>query len=246
MIVRPLRHQLGEFSNTELNQIAKPPIDEHTHYVTPSNQKAKASSNLFKEDEDDSDTGDWIVDALATERVHVPSLLEKENDAPNFVYEKSDRIRSRITTNRGKEEKDFSMSITSSLFGSNSKDSSSIDLSTARLPLSSDAVRRAAVAAGRRAPQSTQKQKQSHSRRQTVSDRDGGSGVLGRLRAATSENFLSRHLMGAYPGDALPIEEAGNANGLFDLARKYGYKDWITASNEAKRKVRVKRKKESQ
>jgi hypothetical protein len=51
--------------------------------------------------------------------------------------------------------------------------------------------------------------------------------------------------MGAYPGDALPIEEAGNANGLFDLARKYGYKDWITASNDVERKVQGKRKKES-
>jgi hypothetical protein len=240
LIVRPSRHQLGEFSNT-----AKLPIDEPTHYRTPSNQKAKLSSNLFKEDEDDSDTGDWIVDALATETVNVPSLRNKENDAPNFVYEKSDRIRSRIMSNSDTEEKDSSMTITSSLFVSNSKDSSSIDLSTTMLPLSSDALRRAAVAARQRAPHSTQKQKQNHSRRQTVSDRDGGSGVLGRLRAATSENFLSRHLMGAYPGDALPIEEAGNANGLFDLARKYGYKDWITASNKAKRKVRGNRKKES-
>jgi hypothetical protein len=210
-----------------------------------SNHKPKPSSSLCKDDEDDSDTGDWIVDALATETVHLPSSHEEENDTPNLVYAKSDRIRPRIKGNNNTEEKVPSISIASSLLDSNSKDTSSIAVSTTRLPLSSDALRRVAAAAGRRAAESTQKQKQNQSRRQTASDRDGGSGVLGRLRAATSESFLSRHLMGAYPGDALPIEEAGNANGLFDLARKYGYKDWITASNDVERKVQGKRKKES-
>ena len=60
---------------------------------------------------------------------------------------------------------------------------------------------------------------------QRSSDRDGGSGVLGRIRAAGGDMMPAR-VLGAYPGDAVPIEEAGSANGLFALARRYGYGDW--------------------
>ena len=60
---------------------------------------------------------------------------------------------------------------------------------------------------------------------QRSSDRDGGSGVLGRIRAAGGDMMPAR-VLGAYPGDAVPVEEAGSANGLFALARRYGYGDW--------------------
>jgi hypothetical protein len=60
-----------------------------------------------------------------------------------------------------------------------------------------------------------------------ASDRDGGSGVVGMIRAAaTSNNLMSRSLLGAYPGDVVPPSEAGNARGVTALARKYGYGDW--------------------
>jgi len=59
-----------------------------------------------------------------------------------------------------------------------------------------------------------------------TSDRDGGGGVIGRIRAAGANSLVSRSLLGAYPGDAVPPSEAGNANGVTALAEKYGYGDW--------------------
>jgi hypothetical protein len=59
-----------------------------------------------------------------------------------------------------------------------------------------------------------------------VSDREGGGGVLGRIRDFSANNLVSRSLLGAYPGDALPPPEAANANGLAEFAIKYGYGDW--------------------
>ena len=60
-----------------------------------------------------------------------------------------------------------------------------------------------------------------------ASDREGGSGVVGRLRAAAGANSrVSRSLFGAYPGDAVPVKDAANTKGVIELARKYGYGDW--------------------
>ena len=56
------------------------------------------------------------------------------------------------------------------------------------------------------------------------SDRD--SGVMGRIRAAGANSVFGRSVLGAYPGDALPPDEAGDARGLADVATKYGYGDW--------------------
>lgn len=60
-----------------------------------------------------------------------------------------------------------------------------------------------------------------------VDNGDGqGRGVWGRLRAVSATSYIPSRILGAYPGDAPPIEEAGNANGVLDLARRYGYGDW--------------------
>lgn len=59
-----------------------------------------------------------------------------------------------------------------------------------------------------------------------TSDRDGGGGVFGRIRAAGANSLVSRSLLGAYPGDAVPPSEAGSADGVVALAEKYGYGDW--------------------
>jgi hypothetical protein len=63
-----------------------------------------------------------------------------------------------------------------------------------------------------------------------TSDRD--SGVMGRLRAVGANSIVGRSLMGAYPGDAPPPNEAACASGLIDLARKYGYGDWSQNEEE--------------
>jgi len=58
---------------------------------------------------------------------------------------------------------------------------------------------------------------------QRTSDRDGGGGIFGRIRAAGVGSTFSSKLFGAYPGDAPSLEEAGSAEGVVALARKYGY-----------------------
>jgi hypothetical protein len=57
-------------------------------------------------------------------------------------------------------------------------------------------------------------------------------GVLDRLRAASGVDNMSRSLLGAYPGDAVPTSEAASADGLLALARKYGYGEWSDDEDE--------------
>ena len=91
-----------------------------------------------------------------------------------------------------------------------------------------------------------------------LSDRDGGSGWAGRIRAAaTSNSLMSRSLLGAYPGDAAAVTESADSRGVTDLARKYGYGDWSEdddsddgsqnqmRSRRKSRKSKSKQKKES-
>lgn len=59
-----------------------------------------------------------------------------------------------------------------------------------------------------------------------TSDREGGGGVLGRIRAVGANSLVSRSLFGAYPGDAVPPSEAASAMGVISLAEKYGFGDW--------------------
>lgn len=58
------------------------------------------------------------------------------------------------------------------------------------------------------------------------SDRDGGGGMMGRIRAVTASSGVSSRVLGAYPGDAVPIEEAASKYGVIALAERYGYGDW--------------------
>ena len=58
----------------------------------------------------------------------------------------------------------------------------------------------------------------------TVVTSDNASGLMGKLRAAAGSS-VSRSLLGAYPGDALPVQEAADTHGLMGLAQRYGYSD---------------------
>mmetsp|Transcript_16323 Transcript_16323/g.30906 ORF Transcript_16323/g.30906 Transcript_16323/m.30906 type:complete len:675 (+) Transcript_16323:365-2389(+) len=64
------------------------------------------------------------------------------------------------------------------------------------------------------------------------SDKDGGGGVLGRLRAVTASSGMSSRLLGAYPGDAVPITDAASRYGVLELAERYGYGDWSSDDEE--------------
>lgn len=55
---------------------------------------------------------------------------------------------------------------------------------------------------------------------------DNSNSLVGRSLRAVSGTSLSRSLLGAYPGDAVPINDAASANGIVPLAYKYGYGEW--------------------
>lgn len=77
-----------------------------------------------------------------------------------------------------------------------------------------------------------------------VSDRE--SGVMGRLRAAGANSLVGRSLLGAYPGDVPAPYDAADANGMFNLAMKYGYGDWSDDDIEfAKRSAPRRRRKKT-
>ena len=61
---------------------------------------------------------------------------------------------------------------------------------------------------------------------------DANGGVVGRLRAAAGSS-MARSLSGAYPGDALGVEEAGSASGLTDFASRYGWGDWMESDEDS-------------
>lgn len=89
-----------------------------------------------------------------------------------------------------------------------------------------EAALSADAAARRRLPQKKQAGPRS-------SDRDGGDGIFGRIRAAAgTDSRLSRSLLGAYPGDAVPPSEAANPEGVLELAERYGWGDWSEESDE--------------
>jgi hypothetical protein len=73
-----------------------------------------------------------------------------------------------------------------------------------------------------------------------VSDRE--SGVMGRIRAAGANSLVGRSLLGAYPGDAPAPVDAADANGMVDVAMKYGYGDWSDGDDEHTAKSRHRRK----
>uniref|UniRef100_A0A7S4ADD3 Uncharacterized protein n=1 Tax=Pseudo-nitzschia australis TaxID=44445 RepID=A0A7S4ADD3_9STRA len=52
------------------------------------------------------------------------------------------------------------------------------------------------------------------------------SGVMGRIRAAGANSLVGRSILGAYPGDLPPPDEAASPKGVINLARRYGYGDW--------------------
>jgi hypothetical protein len=62
-------------------------------------------------------------------------------------------------------------------------------------------------------------------------DKDGGDGIIGRIRVAT-DSRMSRSLLDAYPGGAVPVEEAASFGGLLELAIRYGYGEWSDEKGE--------------
>jgi hypothetical protein len=62
---------------------------------------------------------------------------------------------------------------------------------------------------------------------------DSESGIMGRLRAQGANSLVGRNILGAYPGDLPPPDEAADPKGVIDMAQRYGYGDWSDEDDEA-------------
>jgi hypothetical protein len=155
-------------------------------------------------DDDDEDV-DWVVKALTSDGA---SELEE-------VQEQSSKIKPSVSI--GVSNSGVSVDVGISIGSSGGKKRRSQSTSR-RQSLIHAATAEASTRSKRIGPR--------------VSDRDGGGGMLGRIRDFSANNVVSRSLLGAYPGDAVPPTEAASANGVFSLATKYGYGEWSEEADE--------------
>ena len=145
---------------------------------------------------------EWIVEALTQEAIEDEEPLGLPFDSSVGLSLGSDGPR--VSVGVG-----FSIGESSSRKRSKKKSSSSIS------------------SLARQSTSSTKRKKSSGPR---VSDREAG--VMGRLRAAGANSLMGRSILGAYPGDLPPPQEAADANGLYGLAERYGYGDWSDVDND--------------
>ena len=204
------RHALGPYSleidakavrDTLVQDVVEESVAEHGEELVLDALKGEKGDKEIQEETEEEE--DWVVQALSADQIQKEEVNEIEDDLMSRV-EPYVEIE---TGNSGENSVSFGVDFT--IGGSR------------RRPSTRDAVLKAAaesrsyVAGGRRRKVVGQRS----------SDRDGGGGVLGRIRAAGGDMIPAR-VLGAYPGDAVPIEEAGSPNGLFGLASRYGYGDW--------------------
>ena len=210
------RHALGRYSleidakaarDGLVQDVVGESVAEHGEELVLDALKGKKGDKETEEETEEEE--DWVVQALSTDQIQKEEVFEAEEDLNSHV-EPYVEIE---TGSSGENAISFGVDFT--IGGSRRRPS------TRDAVLKAAAESRSSVAGGRRRKLVGQRS----------SDRDGGGGVLGRIRAAGGDMIPAR-VLGAYPGDAVPIEEAGNPNGLFGLASRYGYGDWSDDSED--------------
>lgn len=210
------RHALGPYSleidakaarDGLVQDVVGESVAEHGEELVLDALKGEKGDKGAQEETEEEE--DWVVQALSTDQIQTEEVFEAEEGL-------NSRVEPYVEIETGSSgENSISFGVDFTIGGSR------------RRPSPRDAVLRAAaesrssVAGGRQRKLVGQRS----------SDRDGGGGVLGRIRAAGGDMIPAR-VLGAYPGDAIPIEEAGNPNGLFGLASRYGYGDWSDDSED--------------
>lgn len=163
---------------------------------------------------------------ISEEEVDTSADTEKEEEEEDWVVQALSG-NANIDITDEEEEKDHLDAKPSDSIGTN-KASSSSDRSI-KLTSSKKKRSQSVIEAARESKSSARTRKDV---RVKGSDKDGGGGVLGRLRAVGANSGVSSRILGAYPGDAVPIEEAANTFGVAELAEKYGYGDWSDSDEE--------------
>ena len=165
--------------------------------IAPLEDRVEGSVDESEEEDDDEDEEDWVVQALSGKEDQSSPQDEEEHDFLNVEPTVS------IGTNGASIGLDLNIKFASR--GKKKKNPQSV-MEAARGSKSISKDRKDVRVKG--------------------SDKDGGGGVLGILRAAGANSGVSSRILGAYPGDAVPIEEAASKYGVIELAERYGYGDW--------------------
>jgi len=226
------RHELGPYNIEKekkkvASSIAK---DVLTEMDASSSSTAGTTTATTKDKEEESDMGeneddDWVVQALK----------EDDNDVDTAVSEEEeDGSLSSVLFGLSSLGNDENEGGGSTLGSTRSQGTKKRKIRKSSSSSSKSAVLKAALASRQAIQTSTTKKKSQSS---SFAGSDGGSAggnVFGRIRsAATSNSYISStRILGAYPGDAVPRDEAGSADGVVALARKYGYGDWSDSDEE--------------
>ena len=203
------RHRIGPYSTTKLSSlqdVTKVMRRQSTPNTAGADTTARGSPNEEEEEEDDMD---WVVEALTSPKSPIRPIVQPS----------------------------ISIGIGSSNHQPSIEMGLSIDFGTSKMkPIDR---RRNVIAKAITAESNLRRNQNSRSRNSNVNHKSNASSgssssngstdsLLDKFRAVTGTDstVLSRTLLGAYPGDAVPISEAANPKGVIELALKYGYGDW--------------------
>jgi hypothetical protein len=174
-------------------------------------------------DESDDEEDDWVVKALASDDIRAVDRLPSID---GVTETKEGKVSAEETNRKKKRRRKKSVPFTIT----NVEPTATISTSGSAIGLSfsigfngkkSKSKMLEAAAASR-----TDHGKKKRKVKPMASDREGGGGVLGRIRAVGANNPLSSRLLGAYSLDAPSREEAGDARGIIEIAKRYGYGEW--------------------
>jgi len=226
------QYNLGNYAQEQkvYEEWIVPTIMEEDNRQDPKNLESRTTPK--EDNEDDEEEEDWVVKALSSEATPSSTLVYTEI---KDIHETNAPHSSKLKKKKRRKKKGLPFQIT------NIEPTASIGTSGSTIGLSfnigfhnphekkNKKSKMLEAAAASRTDRGTKKKVRTSPPK--ASDRDGGGGVLGRLRAVGANNALSSRLLGAYPGDAPSREEAANARGVIELAKKYGYGQWSDSSD---------------
>jgi hypothetical protein len=196
------RHELGPYSKTKVKSLND------------------FSSLMVKEQK-----GRKSKEALLHPKLNEKGLVKEEDDV-DWVVEA-------LTVEKNSRPRPFlqpSISI-----GSSSKNGGSIGIEFGfGSTTSSDSYDRRSAIAQAVAADERRRRRSVTPREKSSSGSTAKDSILDKFRDLTGTDsvMLSRSLLGAYPGDAVSIQDAASPQGVMELARKYGWGEWSDDGEE--------------
>jgi len=200
------RHRIGPFRDDTAVDV-KTTTTTTTKAESPKRSTKKRKG--IKEDEEEEEV-DWVVEALSAKSV------QREQSK---ISSSSSMFKPTVGVSLSDGTPSMEVGLSFSIGGRNDKPATSKKKKRSTSGSKKKKNRKSVLEAATEQEMTQKKRKKT-----IISDRDGG--IMGRIRDFSANNLVSRSLMGAYPGDAAPPSEAASANGVYQIAEKYGFGDW--------------------